>query len=179
MAEQLIFNGKLNSPFSIFIRQPNAYSDKELLQLFRLGHYKRSPVSQNGRHAIFADAGGWTMLSDDWCYTLWHLPTTKRVIRKLAKSHDIFACSEGDCDRSFDYKYYVDGQLVREYTVHSPRFSDREVGVNRGGLLPNEHEILVEDGYNIGIAVAAGLGIKTQFTDDDLRIFTPPADIEF
>ena len=53
------------------------------------------------------------MLADDWHYTLWHMESTRLAIEAIAKFHEIFACSEGDCDRSFDYVYYQDGRLMR------------------------------------------------------------------
>jgi len=116
------------------------------------------------------------MISDDGWYTLWHMRTTRRAIRKLARLHDIFSCTKGDCDRSFDYTYYRDGKLLREYVVHSPEFSDRKVSVDRGPMLLGEKDILDKDGSNIGIDVAASLGIRTTFEADDLRIFVPACD---
>jgi hypothetical protein len=177
MTEQLIFDGRLHSPYSIFLRQPHDYSDEDLLTLFGLGAYQLSNnPTHHGRRAILADADGWTLLSDDWYYTLWHMKTTRDVIRKLARSHDIFACTEGDCDRSFDYLYFRNGKLIREYVVHSPGFSDRNVHADHGPQIPGEDDLLVRDGDNIGIDVASLLGIKTRFCDDDLRVYASPRD---
>lgn len=177
MAEKLIYDGRLDSPYFIFIRKPHEFSDTDLLKMFGLGTYKISIPTIRGQHVIFADADGWTLISDDWGYTLRHMKTTRAVIRTLGKNHDVFACTVEDVDRSFDYVYYVNGELVREYEVHSPKYTDRQIHVNYGELLPNEQELLTNDGYHIGIELAASLGIKTRFTEKDLRVYVPPQHI--
>ena len=45
------------------------------------------------------------MVADDWHYTLWHMPSTRPALQALGRGCDVFACSVGDCDRSFDFAY--------------------------------------------------------------------------
>jgi hypothetical protein len=178
MTDQLIHDGQLHSPFFIFVRQPHGLSDVQILALFALDAYERtSQPTRHGRHAIMSDGLGWTMLADDWYYTLWHLKTTRPAINELAKRNELYACTEGDCDRSFDFAHYKNGQLTREYVVRSPHFSDRQVVKNWGAPLPGEAGLLEKDGHNIGIELAAKLGIKIRFTMDELRIYVPSRDI--
>ncbi|MCB9925525.1 MAG: hypothetical protein H6822_25470 [Planctomycetaceae bacterium] len=177
MTDPLLYGGCLHSPFFIFIRQPHGYSDTEILALFKLSSYQRSTEpTPHGRHAIMADAGDWSMLADDWYYTLWHMKTTRPVIEGLAEYHEVYICMEGDCDRSFDFVHYRKGKLARKYVVSSPSYSNRVVAEDFGTPLPGEAALLKNDGYNIGIELAGTLGIKNRFTDDDLRIYTPPRD---
>jgi len=57
-AEKLLYDGRLHSPFFIFIRQPHPYSDSDLLTRFQLRAYRRSAtVPAHKRHAIIAEAG--------------------------------------------------------------------------------------------------------------------------
>src|SRR5688572_20432498 len=96
MADQLLFEGRLHSPFFVFLRRPHPYSDGDVLKVFGIGSYRRAAnVPSRGPYAILADAGDWLMLADDWCYTLWHMPTTRPAIESLAKTHEVFYCSEG------------------------------------------------------------------------------------
>ncbi len=179
MTEQLLYDGRLHSPFFIFIRQPHGYSDAEILTYFKLNSYKRSTESTSGgRHAVMCEAGDWTMLADDWYYTLWHMKTTRPAIKAMVEYHELYVCTEGDCDRSFDFAHYRKGRLVRKYGVSSPSYSNRVVVEDFGTPLPGEAALLENDGYNIGIELAATLGIKNRFTDDDLRVYVPPREFE-
>src|SRR4029079_5465413 len=85
-----------------------------------------------------ANTGPWTLLADDWYYTLWHLKSTQLAIASLAARHDVFACSVGECDHSFDFIYYKNGQLIRKYVVVYPSFTRREVVEDFGDPLPGE-----------------------------------------
>ena len=121
MTTSLIINGQLHSPYFIFVRRPHEFADADLLTRFRLHNYERTEsVAQLDRYAIVADAGTWTLLADDWHYTLWHMPTTGQTIEDLAATHDVFACSIGDIDQSFDFVYYRNAALVRKYVVSDP-----------------------------------------------------------
>ncbi len=179
MRDQLLYDDRLHSPFFIFIRHPHGYSDLDILTRFKLISYQRSAqASPRGRHAIMCDAGDWTMLADDWYYTLWHMKTTRPAIEAMAECHELFACSEGDCDRSFDFVHYQTGRLARKYVVSSPHFSDRNVIEDFGIPLPREAVLLANDGCDIGIELAETLGIKTRFTNDELRVYIPLRDAE-
>ena len=128
MTTSLIIHGQLHSPAFIFVRRPHEFADADLLTRFGLHNYERTEsVPQFERYAILADAGTWTLLADDWHYTIWHMPTTGPTIEDLASTHDVFACSVGDIDRSFDFVYYRNAALVREYVVSDPFCRGRKV----------------------------------------------------
>jgi len=39
------------------------------------------------------------------------MKSTQAVIERLADRHELFTCSEGDFDLSFDYAHYQNGRL--------------------------------------------------------------------
>src|SRR5262249_33388438 len=73
-----------------------------------------------------------------WYYTLWHMRSTRPTLQALGRSCDVFACSIGDCDHSFDFVYYRGGRLVRQYVVEDPDFRGGRVVENTGEPLPGE-----------------------------------------
>lgn len=174
MSAPLVHDGRLHSAFFIFIRQPHGYSDHDLLARFGLDSYQpTTDLLPRARHAILCDLGSWFMLADDLYYTLWHMKSTRPVIDALGKEHELFACSHGDCDESFDFVHYRNGNLVRKYIVDSPNFNDQVVTVNFGVPLPGEAALLKVGGVDIGMKLAETLGIRIRYTLDELRCFAP------
>jgi len=99
---------------------------------------------------------------DNWWYNLWHSDSFRKKIDKLGEKYDIFYCSMGDCDYSFDFTYYKDGLLRRKYVVDDPDFKGGKLIENIGKSLPFEEDNL----KNIGqggkiISIAKSIGIET------------------
>jgi hypothetical protein len=112
------------------------------------------------------------MLADDWRYTLWHMESTRPAIATLAKSFDIYACSVGDCDHSFDFVYYRDGRLVRKSVVRDPDFRRGRVVENFGDPLPRESAAFKHhDESRIVLTIATSLGIQVPFDESHVRIY--------
>ena len=174
MDDDLLYRGRVHSPFFIFVRHPDGFSDEDILTRFNVPSYRRATkASRYDRYAVISDVGAWTMLADDYHYTLWHMKITQSAIESIAKCREVFTCTEGDCDRSFDFSHYRDGELSRKYIVSSPLYSDRRIDEDWGTPLPGESELLQADGENIGIARAAKLGIQTRFKREELRVYVP------
>ncbi|MCP4359372.1 MAG: hypothetical protein GY796_15265 [Chloroflexi bacterium] len=116
------------------------------------------------------------LLADNWYYSLWHNPSTRPTIEQLAASFDVFACSVGDCDDSFDFVYYQNAQLVRKYVVTDPHFRGGSVTEDVGKPFPAESDILANTSNQLTMVLklASSLGIKTDYKDHDLRIYVPP-----
>jgi hypothetical protein len=91
------------------------------------------------------------------------------------ESHDVFACSVGDCDRSFDFVYYRGSRLVRKYVVADPDFRGGVVVEDVGRPLPGEWAAFRQAGeLSIVLGIAASLGIKTDYTERDVRVYAQP-----
>lgn len=175
MANSLIIDGQLHAPYFIFVRCAGRYSDSALLQQFGLSAYHPTKAAPRlGHYAILADDGQWTLIADDWHYTLWHMPSTRPTLAVLAESCDVFACSVGDCDHSFDFVYYRDSCQVRHYVVEDPDYRGGSVVKNVGAPLPGESTAFKQpDELKIILSIAGSMGIKTDYTDQELRIYAP------
>lgn len=175
MENSLFVHGELHTPYFIFIRSAGDLSDGDLLRRFGLSNYHRTQqASRFGPYTILADAGQWTLIADDWLYTLWHKASTQPAMAEIAETHDLFACSVGDCDQSFDFVYYRNSQLVRKYVVDDPDFRGGKVVENFGNPLPGEDNSFRNCGeLEIVLGIAASLGIKTHYTERDIRVYTP------
>ena len=169
---------ELHVPYYIFLKCAGRYADADLLRRFGLANYCRVPAAsaqQLRQHAILADDGPWTLLADDWYYTLWHLPTTRPLLEELAQECDVFAGSIGDCDHSFDFVHYRGGRLVRKYVVTDPHFRGRVLVQNVGYPLPGEADALRhQDEAQVVQAIASNLGIRTRYALHELRYYAPP-----
>jgi hypothetical protein len=79
------------------------------------------------------------MLADGPGYRLWLAPETASRTAELAQSYDVFSCSVGECDRSFDFSHWRCGELVRAWEVASPKFTDRQLVKDVGQPLDGEY----------------------------------------
>jgi hypothetical protein len=175
MLDSLFIQGKLHSPYFIFVRAGDRWSDAHLLNHFGLSGYRPTQSLKHfSRYAVFADDGQWTMIADDRFYTLWHMPSTRPSLEALGMSYDVFACSVGDCDQSFDFVYYSGGRLIRRYVVADPDFSGGSVVENTGSPLPGETTALRETNeLKQVLGIAASLGIRIDYTQRDIRVYSP------
>ena len=178
MSSPPVAASELHVPYFIFLKCAGRYADADLLHRFGLVNYRRvaaASANELRRHAILADDGPWTLLADDWYYTLWHLPTTRPLLEELAQQCDVFACSVGDCDRSFDFVYFHDGRLLRKYVVADTNFRGRELFQNIGYPLPGEAAALEHaDEAQVIQTIAANLGLRTRYAQSELRYYAPP-----
>lgn len=169
-------HGKLHSPYFIFLCGNGDLSDRDLLQRFSLPTYDRTASpSAYGPYAILADDGTWNLVADDWRYTLWHMPSTRIAIAELAAHCDVFACSVGDIDHSYDIVYYRNSQLIRKFVVEDRDFKGGSVVENLGKPLLAEQAVFKQpDELQYVLDIASSLGIKTRYCETDLRIYCPP-----
>ena len=173
MSDSLFIRGELHARTSSSYGVPG-YSDADLLQRLGLSAYRATNYLGVGRYAVLADDGEWTMIADDWYYTLWHMPSTRPALEELGRSCDVFAGSVGDCDRSFVFVYYQSGRLVRRYVVADPDFRGGSVVENTGLPLPGEAAAFREaDELKIVLGVAASLGIRADYSERDVRVYAP------
>ena len=114
-------NNIFQAPFYIFIRFDYAISDDTVIK--KLGIEGYSPcealVPKRKSYTIWdfyiTEKSGWTHIIDD-CYQLWFDGQIRDHIQEIAEDgYEIFYCSVGDIDPSFDFVYYQDGVLKRKY----------------------------------------------------------------
>src|SRR5262249_8240553 len=91
MSDSLFVRGQLHAPYFIFVRCAGKYSDADLLLRLGLSAYRRTKTARYlGHYAIVADDGQWTMIANDWYYTLWHMPSTRPALEELGRNCDVF-----------------------------------------------------------------------------------------
>ena len=175
MTPMRFYNNHLSAPQFIFVRCAEKCDDFDLLQAFGLSTYRRAKwLWCLERYAVLADDGQWMMVADDWRYTLWHMSSTRPAIENLGRNYEVFACTIGDCDHSFDFVYYSGGRLIRRYMVADPDFRGGKVVENFGEPLPGELVAFREaDELDIVLKVAASLGIRVNYTKRDIRVYKP------
>jgi len=177
MNRSLVIHETIHSPYFIFVRCNGALSDAEILDRFGVAKYSAAQFApRTGLYAILADDGTWTMIADNWHYQLWHRDSTRSAIERIATEYDVFTCSVGDSDDSFDFMFYRNGALVRKYVVTDPDYSGGTISENVGELLELESDILEnnDDQLKMVLELAGSIGIKTNYAEDELRIYVSP-----
>lgn len=173
-------NGTFSSPFFIFIKGVFDLSDIELCAKLGLENYELvtdkaydSMDHLEKRHLFLTEDEQWTHLMDDWFYTLWYDQEIRERIRVLSFDFDIFCCSVGDIDVSYDFRYYQKGKVVREYVVEDPNFKGPKVVINTGTPLNGE-----ASPWNRGepetrvLHIASSLGINVKHDLSKIRCYS-------
>src|SRR5688572_9450941 len=133
--------GFLHTPFMIYIRSYNTLSDENFMTLFGLRDYQKTfpPLPSIGWHVVFENDTEWTHIADDYRYTLWHSPRTTAAIEELSRSYDVFRCSIGDIDESFEFEYLRNGNRIRKFIFEHDVFKKTQiVTVDKGQRLQGE-----------------------------------------
>ncbi len=149
-------------------------TDKEILALFKLDNYKLvKEVPLDDRNTIYLHRDGrWVHIMDNYFYSLWHQQSFREQINELGEKYEIFSCTAGDVDKSFDFKYYKNGKKIREYVVASPNYNDQVIKVDIGEPLFGESKALQnEDELNKILCVAEQLGIVLPKNADQILIY--------
>lgn len=177
MVRSLVIHETLHAPYFIFVRCGRSLKDADLLRRFGLSKYVRGRFApQTGLYSVLANDGAWTMLADNWHYMLWRRESKRKAIELLATDFDVFTCSVGDSNQSFDFDYYRDGMLVRRYVVTDPDYSGGSVTQDIGARLTDEADILANNNDQLAkvLSLAKSIGIKTDYAEDELRVYVAP-----
>ncbi len=169
-----IFDGHIHAPYFILIDGGTAYTAEEAMKLLGIQGFKAAKQLEFSNHFLhITDDGRWLHLVDDWLYTQWHSKSIRDQIVKLAGKHDIFTCSVGDTDHSFDFEYYRDGKLIRQYVVEDMNYDGGHVTRDFGVPLPGEAEAFRHtDEIDRVLAIARSIGIVIDHTPENIRSFT-------
>ena len=165
-AYPLMAPGLLHSYHVVFVRLRGKMSDQEVLRAMGLVGLKvLDPVEQiqlvGPGHVFLARSSGWLHVAGDWMQTLDRALGDRQVLRDLSVSADVVELIIGDCDQSYKYSVWKDGELRRRRVVESPGFTDRVLTEDVGELLPNESPELLENaGGKVQAKVLEWLGIE-------------------
>lgn len=107
---------------------------------------------------------------DDWRYTLWHNTNFRDNVIKLSKHFDIFCCSIGDIDNSFNFRYFENGDLKREYVIEDP--NGEEVTKNFGVPFKGEEIALnKKEPLDKVLSIAKLVGINTEHQLNKIKCY--------
>jgi hypothetical protein len=173
----------VHSPFIVAIRATTP-TDSEVLEVLRLSHYRASELRDRSfrKQVFITNAGEWTLVADDWHYTIWHADNVwdaagdRGVTRACGRWGSVFAFWVGDSDESYGFDLFADGQHQRSLLVESPSYTDRKVRRDEGMPLPGETaELCEKDAMTIVWTIAQTLGISV---DPQTTVFRRYALIE-
>lgn len=171
-----ITGSHIHAPYFIFIDGGTVYRDDEVMALLGIEGFAPATRLEHPNHFLhLTDDGRWLHVVDDWLYTQWHSKGIRERIAKLATRHDIFTCSVGDSDRSFDFEYFRGGVLVRRHVVDDPRYDGGSVTEDFGEPLPGEAAAFGHpDELTRVLAVARSEGVGIDHRPERIRSFTKP-----
>ena len=173
MDKPKIIDGLLHAPFFIYVKCRQQLSDKELLKRLNLSSYKDKylPGYKKKRLYITHDKN-WSHIADDWCYNLWHSQSIRGSISELSKEFNVFTCSVGDCDHSYDFSYYENGEIKRNYVVDHPEINNPKVTIDEGHPLSGEVKAFKKkDEFKIILTLAKSLGINTDYKRLNIKTY--------
>lgn len=152
-----------HSPYFIFINGLSDKSDVEVLSLLELHTAEKVEHNESlmDKECIYISRdANWVHIMDNWFYSHWHSKELRQKIDELGKKQEIFTCSIGDCDLSFDFKYFAEGRKLREYIVQSPNFNNQIIMTDSGVPLPAENiGVKKKDPLDKVMYIARSLGI--------------------
>jgi hypothetical protein len=169
-----IYDGKLWSPHFVFLAD-TTLSDRALLGLFRLDNYVPTATADLGVDYLgISRDEAWTHIVDNFGYTHWHSKVFSRHFASLSGRMDVFYFMMGDSDMSFELSLYRRGSLVRHVRWDDPHYTGGHLVADFGTPLEFEESISRgHDPYDGLLQVAAGLGIQTDYSAHQFRLYAP------
>ena len=160
-------NNRVFSPYLVFIKCARIYENHDLLKLLGLNNHNAIEAEDDvASYFYIARCDEWVHVIDDWFYTLWYSKNFRRNIGNLAKSYDVFTCSIGESDDSFDFEYYKNGELVRKFVVEDPDDAEKIITENYGAPLYCEAAALSQDdNMDKVLYIAKSLGINVNYDE--------------
>lgn len=160
-----IAHKSINFPSYICIKGISEKSDLEVLKLLNITSditqaYNELTAAEDFDIFVSRD-DQWIHIIDNFFWMLNESEVVAKRIETLGEHYELYTCSVGDADLSFDFKYFKNGKLRREYVVKSPNFNNEVIAVNFGDALSGETEGLrKKDQIEKVLFIAQSLGIK-------------------
>ena len=162
-----IYNNIPHSPFFIFINGLTKLNNIEILKFIGFDNVKEvyNIDSLKDDNCIYLSTSeNWVNIMDNGAYELYYSKKFNDKITELSKTYNIFMCSVGECDKSFEFKFYNNSQLTRHLKVDSPKFDDQITAIDLGTPLKGEvpsNNIIDELEYVIKLANSLEIDIPT------------------
>ncbi len=176
----LIHDGFILAPFYIFVKCVGKLDEDQLLKKLGLVYTKKT--AQQGTNDLekpggdsdfyIINDGVWIHLMDNFFYNLWTSKPFRTNLAKIGLQYELYFCSIGDIDASFDFTYYKNGKKVREYIIKDPHFTNGILVKNQGAPLPKEASCLnQEDTLSKVLELAKSLGIKLHHEPQNIQFY--------
>ncbi len=174
----LIIDNTFQSPYFIFIKCDKHNYDYVLTKL-NLQNWEevenknlKETFDSDNRHFYTTWKDGWLHIMDDWYYTLWFDNDLKNRLKNLSNEFDIFSCSVGDSDSSFDFRLWKNAKLIREFVVEDPKHNGGKITKDLGVKLPGEvSSYKKHDAFDLVISIAKKQGISINHLLTDIKGF--------
>lgn len=161
-----------DAPFLIFIKGITHLSDIQILETLGLNRIKVIDSLEERKSSLYLTRSkNWVHIMDNWLYNLWHKNSFEKKLEELGKKYDIFHCSVGDCDDSFDFVYFKYGKLRRKHIFEDSVFTGiKQVTNDIGEVLSSEKQILEKDtdAQVKIIELAKSIGVEINHKEDDI-----------
>ena len=177
-----IINGQLWSPFYIMVKDYGKLEFPELFQLLKIDRYSHKIQEQENKLKIanysldvlfVIRRGNWIHIMDNWSYKLWHDKKISQDIEQLAKSYEIFQFSVGDIDYDYDFSYYKNGVLKRQFAIEAPNPKNEIIKEDFGTPLKGESEkSKFTEPFDKIIPIAKSIGITFEHDLNDIEVFS-------
>ena len=169
--------GEVHSPFFLFIRHSSNPSDQDILDALGLGSYGLiEPDDVHRPHVVVGHTEDWTVVADDYFYTLWHAErTTHAIATYAARVDDAFICRWPDVDETFAFSVWRRGECVRSFDLVKPGWSDPVTLEESGQKLEIETEELASQSAEDRLKTISGeLGYVASDAIGTFRVYAGP-----
>ncbi|SEQ34780.1 hypothetical protein [Neolewinella agarilytica] len=164
-------------PFFAAIKDISCLPDEAVLEQCGLLNVQKNGNESTILNTVFICRNNeWSIIIDNWGYTLYHFMMHQRRHNKLAQidsfggENEMFQGVFGDSDESFSFYYFKNGQNLRTLEVSDPYYKGPELSADQGAPLPGEPEYfnLHKDIITI-VNIAYELGIQFPENLDEYR----------
>ena len=170
--------GEVHSPFFLFIRHSPNPSDQDILDALGLDAYGLiEPDDIHHRpHLVIGHTDNWTVVADDYSYTLWHSErTTHAIATYAARVEGAFICRWPDVDETFAFSVWRRGECVRSFDLVKPGWSEPVTLEESGQKLEIETEELASQSAEDRLKTISGeLGFVASDAIGTFRVYAGP-----
>lgn len=111
----------------IFIKDNNELSPSQIIEALNI-HTINPSIEENGilEELQFIRKNNWIYLIDHGWHLYVFLDYLYSGLSRIGKKYELFFCTAGDVDTSYDFKYYNNKELVRDFSFQFENHSDGE-----------------------------------------------------